>query len=142
MPGPALPSHAAAAAISSPAASCSLWRTLHIFVSSYSDLSLPLAPLQAYVNIDISMIIEPLNNAMRMLSGEIGRASCNFNDKSAEQMFLWHYLLLPLTVLSIVLACGMAVCLHKVHAPFKGFGESFTTKTAAAQGFAMFNFFM
>ena len=38
------------------------------------------------VNIDVSMIREPLNNFMRLLGDGIGRASCNFNDMSAEEM--------------------------------------------------------
>ena len=40
----------------------------------------------AAINIDVSMIREPLNAMMEALGEEVGRASCNFNDMTAEAM--------------------------------------------------------
>ena len=40
----------------------------------------------AAINIDVSMIREPLNAMMTALGEQVGQASCNFNDMSAEDM--------------------------------------------------------
>ena len=40
----------------------------------------------AAINIDVSMIREPLNAMMKALGEQVGQASCNFNDMSAEDM--------------------------------------------------------
>merc|ERR1719473_388166 len=99
--------------------------------------------IMSAVNIDVSMIRKPLNDFMRLLGDGIGRASCNFNDMSAEEMFWFHYSLLGLIALAITLACIFSFAFNKLHVPLKGFGEGeFKSATVISQAIATFDFFV
>ena len=62
---------------------------------------------------------------------------------SPRGRFWFHYGILGLITLAIVLAGMLSFAFYKLHVPVKGFGEGeFKAVTVGSQAIAMFNFFI
>ena len=96
----------------------------------------------ASINIDIGWLRRPLNQLMGMIGEQFEDWSCNLGDMSARQLFIYHFGLLALIVLSVVIAYGIALGLHKVNLCAKSFGPKFKKDMAQATAVKTFNFFV